>query len=171
MRILLTTFLAVLILTLTPVLTYAASSGIYKWVDADGNTHFGDKPKDSAQVKDVQPVELKSSYRPPARTPEEQEALEREQRLIQTKGKERLDMQQQEREKVQAEVRQENTALCSAYAADLTKLNSSEVVNGRRQYYYLAGEEGKSVTSERQREIVLELKDKMAAMGCPQFPD
>ena len=55
MRIFSTRYFAVLLLTLTlaPVFAEAAQSGIYKWVDADGNTHFGDKPKDSAQVKDV----------------------------------------------------------------------------------------------------------------------
>ena len=162
-----TLFLVVLLLTLTPVLTYGAQSGIYKWVDADGNTHFGDKPKDSAQVKDVQPVELKSGYQPDARTPEEQEAFEKEQRSIQEKGKERLNMQQQERDEAQAKVREENTARCTAYATDLTKLSSSKIVNGRRLSYYVEEEDGKSVTSERQREIVQEIKDRMAELGCP----
>lgn len=161
-----TRFLAILLLTLTPVLTYGAQSGIYKWVDADGNTHFGDKPKDSPQVKDVQPVELKSSYQPDARTPEEQEALEKEQRSIQEKGKERLNMQQQERVEAQAKVRQENAARCAAYATDLEKLTSSEIVNGHRQYYYVEEEDGKSVTSERQREIVQEIKNRMSALNC-----
>ena len=162
-----TLFLVVLLLTLTPVLTYGAQSGIYKWVDADGNTHFGDKPKDSAQVKDVQPVELKSSYQPDARTPEEQEAFENEQRSIQEKGKARLNMQQQERDEAQAKVRQENAAICAAYATDLEKLTSSETVNGRRQSYYVEEKDGKSVSSERQHEIVQEIKEKMAALSCP----
>jgi hypothetical protein len=162
-----TRLLAVFMLILTPVLTYAAPSGIYKWVDADGNTHFGDKPEDSAQVKDVQPVELKSSYQPDARTPEEQEAFEKEQRSIQEKGKERLNMQQQERDEAQAKVHEENAARCTAYATDLEKLSSSKIVNGRRLTYYVEEEGGKSVTSERQREIVQEVKDKMAALGCP----
>ena len=160
-------YLAVLLLTLTPVLAYGAQSGIYKWVDAEGNTHFGDKPKESAQVKNVQPVELKSSYQPDARTPEEQEAFENEQRSIQKKGKERLNMQQQERDEAQAKVRQGNAAHCAAYATDLKKLTSTEMVNGRPQYYYVEEEDGKSVTSARQREIVQEIKDKMAALGCP----
>ena len=159
-------FLAVLVLTLTPVLTHAEQSGIYKWVDADGNTHFGDKPNDSAQAKDVQPVELKSSYQPDDRTPEQQEALEKEQRAIQEKGKERLNLQQQERNEAQVKVRQENAAHCTAYANDLKKLSSTKIVNGRRLSYYVEEEDGKSVTSERQREIVREIKDKMTVLSC-----
>jgi hypothetical protein len=160
-------FLTVLLLALPPVLTQAEQSGIYKWVDADGNTHFGDKPRDSAQAKNVQPVELKNSYQPDARTPEQQEAFEKEQRSIQEKGKERLNMQQQERNEAQAKVRQENADHCTAYANDLKKLSSSKLVNGRRRYYYVEEEDGKSVSSERQREIVQEIKNKMTALGCP----
>ena len=75
-------------------------------------------------------------------------------------------MQQQERDEAQTKVRQENAARCAAYATDLEKLTSSETVNGHRQYYYVEEGDGKSVTSERQREIVQEIKDRMSALNC-----
>ncbi len=159
-------YLAGLLLAITPMLTVAASTEIYKWIDANGNIHFGDKPKDPVQGANAKPVELKTSYQPPARTAEEQDALEREQRSIQQKSREYERTQQQKRDAEQAKLRQEKNERCTAYKRDIEKLAGSEFIDGRHHRYYVETEDGKSVSSKRQTEIVAELRAEMVAIGC-----
>ena len=160
--------LAILLLTITSVSTVTASTKIYKWVDANGNVHFGDKPQDPAKADKAKPVELTTGYQPPARTPEEQKALENEQRLIQEKSRayqDRQRQQQQEQKEAQAKVREKRAELCAAYERDIQSLTTTQIVDGRRHRTYLA-ENGKSVTVKRQQEIAEELRVEMAAAGC-----
>jgi len=159
-------YLTVLLLATTPLLTVEAATEIYKWVDANGNIHFGDKPNDPAQRAKAKPVELKTNYQPPPRTAEEQHALEREQRAIQQKSKEYERTQQQKRDEERTKLRREKVERCTAYESDIKKLTGRELVNGRSRGYYVKTEDGKSVTSKRQAEIVEELRAEMVAMGC-----
>ena len=159
-------YLAILLLAITPLHTVAASTEIYKWVDANGNIHFGDKPIDPVQRDNATPVELKTGYLPPARTAEEQDALEREQRAIQQKERAYQRTQQQKRDEERGKLQQERAERCAAYESDIKKLTSREIVNGRSRGYYVKTEDGKSVSSKRQAEIVEELRVEMAEMGC-----
>ena len=164
-------YLTTILLTIMPLCTAIASTEIYKWVDANGTVHFGDKPQDPAQADTAKPVELTTGYQPPARTPEEQKALENEQRLIQEKSRAYQDrqrqqrQQQQEEKEAQAKVRQEKAALCAAYEHDIQSITTTEIVNGRRHRTYLS-EDGKSVTVKRQQEIAEELRVEMRAADC-----
>ena len=145
-----------------------AETKIYKWVDANGNTHFGDKPQDPEQADKAKPVELTTGYRPPTRTPEEQKALEDEQLLNQEKSQayqSKQRQQQEEQQEAQAKVRQEKADLCAAYERDIQSLTTTEIIDGRRQRTYLA-EDGKSVTLKRQQEIAEEVRAEMTAAGC-----
>ena len=40
-----------LVLLTAALLAAGASAQIYKWVDDQGNVHFGDKPRDKAQAE------------------------------------------------------------------------------------------------------------------------
>jgi len=54
---------AVVLMTALVIPATHASDNIYRWVDEQGNVHFGDKPpeKASAEVVDIQPSPTKSS--------------------------------------------------------------------------------------------------------------
>lgn len=150
--------------------TEVAWAEIYKWVDANGNVHFGDKPKDSTQAQIAEPVQLNEGYRPALRTEEEQAQYEQEQQSIKRRSDLRQEEEREEKEafeKAREERREEKIARCESYQEDIAKLSSMGVVDGVRTLYYVKDEDGNSITSERQREIVEELKAKMAAEGCP----
>lgn len=150
------------------VFVFSASlrAEIYKWTDADGNVHFGDKPLDHAQASEASPVQLKENYRPAARSVQEQEAYDREQQEIRRVSEAR----RQEREgklaeeKVEREHRKKE--LCAAYAKDIQRLSTQDTTGSVPTYYYATDEDGKPVSSARQREIVEELKAASAAAGC-----
>ncbi|MBE9537913.1 MAG: DUF4124 domain-containing protein [Proteobacteria bacterium] len=162
-------YLFIGLMTTCSLFTTAATE-IYKWVDADGNVHFGDKPYDPGQANKAKPVELTTGYQPQARTAAQQEAFEREQRSIIEKSKASRDFveqrQQKDFEEAQAKSRQKNVEDCTAYEREIKRLSGTEIVNGRRRGTYLTGEDGKSLTAKRQREIVDELMTEMAKRGC-----
>ena len=160
--------LTTLLLVIMSLSTATASTEIYKWVDANGNVHFGDKPQDSAKAEKAKAVELTTGYQPPERTPEEQKALENEQLLMQEKSRAYQDKQQRqqlEKKEAQANVRQEKADLCAAYERDIQSITTTEIVDGRRHRTYLS-ENGKSITAKHQQEIVEEFRVKMKAAGC-----
>lgn len=70
------------------------------------------------------------------------------------------------REEEAASRRQEKEELCAALREDVEKLSRMEPDGKVRTYYYLTDEDGKSVTADRQREIIEELKTAMEAEGC-----
>jgi type IV secretory pathway VirB10-like protein len=162
-----TRFHAIIFLLATALYASATVAEIYQWVDADGNIHFGDKPQDAAQARAAKPVKVVEDYQPPVRTEEERAAIESErQRILQKNANRQRDQQQVEAE-TDSKRDQEKAARCAAYEADLKRLTTVETVNGIPTFYYVTGEDGKSVSSDRQREIVEELKTKMTAAGCP----
>lgn len=161
-------YLGFLSLSLATLFVVAAHSSaeIYKWVDADGKVHFGDKPKDPAQARDAQPVELGESYQPPERTPQEQQAYDNEQRAIEL----RTQVYRREAEKAEEAAERERSerkaAVCAQYDESINELETVEVKDGIRHLVYVEAEDGQSVSSERQREIIAELKAKRAQAGC-----
>ena len=162
--------LAIVLLVTAPLAPAIASTDIYKWVDADGNVHFGDKPQNPAQADKAKPVELNTGYQPQARTAAEQEAFEREQRLTLEKSKVSRDRveqrQQKDQEEAQAKSRKEKNAACAAYEREIAHLSGTKTVNGLRQRTYLTGKDGKSLTAKRQQEIVDELRAEMTRADC-----
>ena len=160
-----THILVVPLLAMTTCFPIAAVAEIYKWVDAEGKVHFGDKPHDPAQALDARPVELKESYQPAVRTAQEQEAYDNEQRHIMLRDQMRRRDEQEAQEEADAKRRKEKAALCAHYAEGIEELTRVEIKNGVRTVYY-AEEDGKPVSSDRQREIIDELKQRMAEAGC-----
>ncbi|MEZ5501623.1 MAG: DUF4124 domain-containing protein [Halioglobus sp.] len=159
--------LGLLLLTGMSLLAVVARGEIYQWVDADGRVHFGDKPRDPAQARDVKPVELNESYRPAERSVEEQQQYDREQQSLRRRDDMRQRKQQAALDEAQEMRRQEKTRRCTAYQEHIDRLTSVEIKNGVRTIYYVEDEDGKSISSDRQREIIAGLRKKMADEGCP----
>jgi hypothetical protein len=140
---------------------------IYKWVDEQGNVHFGDKPLDPDRASQAQAVKLKQGYQPTERTAQEQQEFEREQWL---QGK-RTEMLRRDEEKAAAEAQarrqQAKAERCNDLQETLTKLDTVAMENGVRVITYLEDDTGQSVSSDRQREFVSELKAEIATLGCP----
>lgn len=151
---------------MTPIFSEVVLAEIYKWIDADGKVHFGDKPKDPVQALDAEQVELGESYQPSVRTAQEKEDYDNEQRLIMLRDQMRRREESQAQNEAEVRRREEKIALCERYKEAITRLGVVAVKNGVRTRVYLEGEDGKSVSSERQRETVEELKAEMADAGC-----
>jgi len=138
---------------------------IYKWVDAQGNVHFGDNPKQANDPATAEEVTLGESYRPTERTPEEQQAYDEQQRKIKLRDQMRQRDEQQAREESQAERDEQKAALCAHYDDAIAELETVKVENGVRHLVY-ATENGQPVSSERQREMIAEMKRERAKAGC-----
>ena len=74
--------------------------------------------------------------------------------------------EEQAQEEDQLKRREKQADLCASYEKGIKELSTVEVKSGVRTLVYLEGENGKPVSSERQREIIEELKAKMADAGC-----
>jgi len=143
-----------------------ALAQIYKWVDNKGNTHFGDKPKEVDEAERAEPVEVIESYRPATRTDGEQAAFDLEQATLRRKT-EMLRQEDAEERRVAKETRlAKKNVLCNDLDERITRLTTTKRVGGVRTVYYTVEEDGKSVTSSRQKEIVETLKQQYAEAGC-----
>jgi hypothetical protein len=159
-------YLGILLLSLTTLFAANTSAEIYQWVDADGEVHFGDKPRDPAQANDAQPVVLGESYQPSERTPQEQEAYDNEQRAIELRTQLHRREAQKAEETAQRERSERKAALCAQYDESINELETVEVKDGIRHLVYVEAADGQPVSSERQREIIDELKAERARAGC-----
>lgn len=158
--------MGILLLAMTLFLSAQVSAQIYQWTDADGNVHFGDKPRDARTASDARQVELQESYQPSVRSAQEQQAYDTEQRNNMLRDQVRRREQQQAQEKDRAQRQEEHARLCAGYADAVEELSTVEVKDGFRHLVYVEDEDGKPVSSERQRQIIEELKEKMADAGC-----
>ncbi|MCX2978510.1 DUF4124 domain-containing protein [Halieaceae bacterium IMCC11814] len=139
---------------------------VYKWVDNKGNTHFGDKPREADKAESAEPVEVIESYRPATQTDSEQAAFDLEQATLRRKT-EMLRQEDAEERRVAKEARRaRKDAVCNELDERITQLTTTRQVGGVRTFYYTVEEDGKSVTSSRQKEIVATLKQQHAKAGC-----
>lgn len=156
----------ILLMTVMAILASPAAAEIYKWVDAQGNVHFGDKPKDQKVADQAEPVDIVESYQPAEMTDEEQQAFDREQEALRRKTQTYRQEDQQKQKLAQDKRKKEKAELCATLQEDIRKFTSMDVVDGVRTYYYLTGEDGESVSSKQQKEIIENLKREYAALGC-----
>jgi len=155
-----------LLLSIAAFFAPHATAEIYTWVDAQGNTHFGDKPKDEAQARAAQPVQLREGYQPAARTPQEQAAHDNEQRAIRLRNEMHRREAREAQEAARIERSEQKDALCAQYDEDIEALETVEIENGKRVLVYVEDEDGRPVSSDRQREVIEELKASRAQAGC-----
>ena len=161
--------LSILLLWMMSLFSELVSAEIYKWVDADGKVHFGDKPHDPDIARAAQPVELGNSYQPAARTAAEQEAYDEEQHKKMLRDQMRRRDAKQARQQAAVERREHQTELCGHLAQSVKELSTVEIKNGVRILPYIEGEDGKSISSDRQREIIADLKTKMVEADCREI--
>ncbi|MDX1736154.1 MAG: DUF4124 domain-containing protein, partial [Halioglobus sp.] len=41
-----------------------ATAQVYKWVDDQGNVHFGDRPRDESEAAKAREIQIKQAYEP-----------------------------------------------------------------------------------------------------------
>lgn len=124
----------------------ASAAGVYRWVDEQGNVHFGDKP----HGVDAEEVQIKSP--PRSETPAQNGTVDRE-RLLRALEAERLERaeQRQARERERAEREQR----CFEARDDLRRLETAGVVyeldsDGRRRVLS-DSERGQALAAARAR--------------------
>lgn len=134
---------------------------IYKWVDADGNIHFGDKPVDTKKAATAKPVELRNSYTPAQRTEQEQAAFERERMAT----AQRLDAQKAAREKETRErlaaLKEKKARQCADDKEKLRDITEVQINENGRLLYYLEDEKGKPLTLSEQKAAIAALREKI----------
>ena len=156
----------VLLIFITVVFVHFTTAEVYKWVDEEGNIHFGDKPRDSALAEQAESVDIVESYQPDTRTAQDQDAFDRDQQAIRRKT-ELYKREDATKRKAEQENRKEQKAeRCAAMAEDIRKITAMHNVDGVRTYYYLTGDDGKSLSSAQQKELIEGLRKKYAAAGC-----
>jgi hypothetical protein len=107
-----------------PVLMLAsamASAEVYKWLDADGNVHYGDRPPGTGS--DSQSVTL-----PPAPT---KDADHEQRSLLQRRLLEAIDSERAERDQVQSELaaaKRERALKCEKARLDLARFERANIV-------------------------------------------
>ncbi len=146
-----------------------AAAQIYKWVDENGNVHFGDKPRDAGKASAAQEVEVKEAYTPSEQpgAPENsqlqsEEALKKSHEIRRQEQRER-----EEAEKAAAAAKKEKKQrYCTELETEYRKLTEMHLIDGRRTYYYIKGKDGKSVTASEQRRYVEGLEKKAEEAGC-----
>jgi U3 small nucleolar RNA-associated protein 14 len=153
------------VLLASALLSTGASAEIYKWVDDKGNVHFGDKPRDQAQAESAEPVEIREDYKPVVRSTEDQAELQRQQQI----ARRRAEADQRARAEAQEEKqkkREEQVARCAYFDEHISRLSSMQVENGRVTRYYIKGEDGKSLSTREQQEVVENLEKEKSAEDC-----
>ena len=125
-----------LVLLCASLCAAAQSNEIYKWVDADGNVHYGDRP-DGSDNAPVEILEIASARTSPERVQADvEERLERQEERDEAKKLE--EEARQEAAQAQAE-RDSQREQCAAYRARLQKFNTARRLyrtdeNGERIY-------------------------------------
>lgn len=148
----------VFLLLILLMLMRPAFAEIYKWVDESGKVHFGDKPKDSATLEASEKVELNESYVPgPGLAPEQVEA---QQAYLRRMDRQR-EQKKQEAEKT-ATKRDEASANCASIRDRLKDFTDIGMKNGQRKAVDYFIENGKTVSSKRQKEIIAEMQENFA---------
>lgn len=138
-----------LFIVLSVMFSMSAHAGVYRWVDADGNTHFGDQPPAEAASREVK---VKA---PAADT--DVSAQQRQQRM-----RDFLEEQQKEREARQADQaklakqRAKKAKLCTQMRAELKNL-------ARISTFYDLDENGDRVyvTEEENEQLRKEFRQKV----------
>ncbi|GAB5449767.1 MAG: hypothetical protein Hals2KO_00950 [Halioglobus sp.] len=149
-----------------------STAQIYKWVDEDGNVHFGDRPQDKRTASQAEEVEVREAYKPSEQLSEQEKAVTQSEAALK---KSQSIRRQEERERAEAEktarAKQEkalNTA-CAKLEAEYRKFTELHIVGGRPTYYFITGDDGKSVSESEQRAYIEELRQKGEDEGCDGF--
>ncbi len=159
-------------LLLTGLYVPCSSAQIYKWVDEDGNVHFGDRPRDKRTASHAEEVEVREAYQPSELLSEQEKAVAQSEAELK---KSQSIRRQEEREQAEAEktarARQDKAldTACAKLEAEYRKFTELHIVGGRPTYYFITDDEGKSVSESEQRAYIEELRQKGEDEGCEGF--
>lgn len=157
---------SIVLLSITAVFSGMVAAEVYKWVDDQGNVHFGDKPRDRQAAEQAEQVDIVESYQPTERTAEEQSAYQQEQEALRRRHELYKEEDRKARQEEEGLRRSQLASFCSELKQEIAKFSNIHMVGGVPTYYYLKDENGESVSSERQRAYVAELKERYARAGC-----
>lgn len=139
-----------LILCFFPLIAHA---GVYKWVDANGQVHFGDRPPSKASSREV-----KINAAPPQRDPT---AQQRHQKMTEFLNEQQLE--REERQAVEQRERREaqkQAELCRKYQARLKHMASIST-------FYNLNEKGERVfVSESENEAIRQRYRQKVSEAC-----
>lgn len=144
------------------ILTLPVHAEIYKWVDAQGNVHFGDKPKDNKSAAGAESVELRNGYTPTTLSQEEQVADDNQRRATKQRLEARREAEEKRSSESQALKAEKKAGQC---AADKKKLRAiTEVSMGKNgpSIYYLSNDDGSAMTVTQQKAAIAALREKIA---------
>lgn len=150
------------LVSLLVMLSAQVSAEIYRWVDANGNVHYGDKPSDPKAAAKAETVELQQSYTPAQPSSEEEVAIAQRKSAIDQKNAARRKAEAEEKEERLAERRKARTAQCARDKAKLRKIDDTKENKDSRIFYYLKNKDGKAMTVAQQKQAVIDLKAKIA---------
>ena len=143
-----------------------ASAEIYKWVDEEGNIHFGDKPWTQKRQNPRSQLNFRRVIFLPSRTAAEQATYDAQQQASRRRYEATRLADKEAREAAAAEEEERTSLICAELAESLSRLSSTQIGPGGRLVRQYIAEDGKSVTVQRQREIIEEIKNEMGAAGC-----
>ena len=143
-------------LLLTVVATPSFGAGIYKWVDKNGKTHFGDRPPvDAAQPQEVRIRDIPQSEQ---RVPSDEERRSRRKLLLESFAEGRA-----EKEKTAARQKEERKKL----AAQCVQAKQSLQQIRRSSHLYEVDESGnKVVHSDAERDEATRSLEKAIKKNC-----
>lgn len=127
------TFVLLFFCAFIPVLTHAE---IYKWVDEQGRTHYGDKPHANSESVNVKSSPEQSNINVPA------DRLEKQKRFLRAREIERAQKRQaDEKEKREAALRQRNCARAKHELQRQTTATGLYRLNEKGERVFLSFEE------------------------------
>lgn len=150
------------LISLMLLLSAQTFAEIYRWVDANGNVHYGDKPIDPRSAAKAKTVELKPSYTPATRTADEEISIRNTENAIRQRNAARRKAEDKEKEERLAKRRELQEAQCARDRELLSKVDDTKENEESRVFYYMNDENGKPMTVARQKQAVKELKEKIA---------
>jgi hypothetical protein len=150
-------------LVVTLVVATAARAEIYRWVDEDGNVHYGDRTAATRADDAHEAVDLGVGYTPTTLSDSERSAANKarleQQRKIEARrnAEEKRDGQQlAERE----ELREKQCEQDRQKLSDVTEVKLNE--HGRPRIYYLTHDDGTPMKSSEHAAAVKALREKIA---------
>ena len=138
-----------------PLCTSAAGAGVYRWVDEQGRTHFGDRPPVSV---DAQEVEVRAAPPPPEPVAQAQDRATARQRLLDYDDDKRAE------EKADAEQARSERAARETGCRQTRKALQHYASTGR--IYKPTPDGGRSYLSDQERDALIGHLEQQAAQLC-----
>ncbi|MFT4521006.1 MAG: hypothetical protein ACI9JM_003417 [Halioglobus sp.] len=148
------------------LISYSATAEIYKWVDADGNVTFGDKPQDPKQAAKAEPVELRENYKPTELSTAQRKDIELDQKAAVQRATAQRRTELIAEDDAKAKRKAEKTVRCDGLRKELKTFGGITVDSGGRRFHYITDENGEAVSEDTQKKYVSDLKAVISKEGC-----